>query len=335
MGSSSLLDSFGDAVSQSGRSSRHHQATGTRRHKKRRSHSPSTSRSRSRDRSRDRERDRDRSRSRSRTRGFFGGGEGGSGHRRSTGSRGSFFGVGGGNHSRSSFFGNSTFSLPPGAQYGYIYIYIYIYDMYIQREEEEIEEEKRQDNKLTEIPTGRPSYYKRSPREGFVQRCIKQLKRLLRDLQHYAKRHPWKVFFLVILPLVTGGALTALLARFGLRIPPALERMLGVAKRAATGDPFSAVGDAVRMAGEYGHGHHGHGNLNPSAYAAYAGAGGSAIANGGHAYASSSRSGATRVERGRSGDVRWERRATTYYDERDRDGGFMDGIRKGVSKMFS
>ncbi|OTA06909.1 hypothetical protein A9Z42_0077070 [Trichoderma parareesei] len=269
MGSSSLLDSFGDAVSQSGRSSRHHQATGTRRHKKRRSHSPSTSRSRSRDRSRDRERDRDRSRSRSRTRGFFGGGEGGSGHRRSTGSR------------------------------------------------------------------GRPSYYKRSPREGFVQRCIKQLKRLLRDLQHYAKRHPWKVFFLVILPLVTGGALTALLARFGLRIPPALERMLGVAKRAATGDPFSAVGDAVRMAGEYGHGHHGHGNLNPSAYAAYAGAGGSAIANGGHAYASSSRSGATRVERGRSGDVRWERRATTYYDERDRDGGFMDGIRKGVSKIFS
>ncbi|KAL6895588.1 hypothetical protein HDV57DRAFT_17432 [Trichoderma longibrachiatum] len=283
MGSSTILDSFGDAVSQSGRSSRHHHASGTRRHKKRRSHSPSTSRSRSRDRSRDR--DRDRSRSRSRTRGFFGdGGGGGGGHRRSTGSRGSFFGVGG-NHSRSSFFGNS-----------------------------------------------RPSYYKRSPREGFVQRCIKQLKRLLRDLQHYAKRHPWKVFFLVILPLVTGGALTALLARFGLRIPPALERMLGVAKRAATGDPFSAVGDAVRMAGEY-HGHHGHGN--PSAYAAYAGAG-SAVANGGHVYASPrSSSGTTRVERGRSGDVRWERRATTFYDEVDREGGFMDGIRKGVSKMFS
>ncbi|TFB06376.1 hypothetical protein CCMA1212_001682 [Trichoderma ghanense] len=284
MGSSSLLDTFGDAVSQSGRSSRHHHASGTRRHRKRRSHSPSTSRSRSRDRSRDR----DRSRSRSRTRGFFGGdgSGGGGGHRRSTGSRSSFFGVGG-NHSRSSFFGNS-----------------------------------------------RPSYYKRSPREGFVQRCIKQLKRLLRDLQHYAKRHPWKVFFLVILPLVTGGALTALLARFGLRIPPAIERMLGVAKRAATGDPFSAVGDAVRMAGEYGHNHnHHHGSsANGSAYAA-AGAGGSgAIANG-HAYASSSRG--TRVERGRSGDVRWERRATTYYDEREPEGGFMDGIRKGVSKMFS
>ncbi|PTB65354.1 hypothetical protein BBK36DRAFT_1122216 [Trichoderma citrinoviride] len=280
MGSSSLLESFGDAVSQNGRASRHHHASGsTRRHKKRRSYSHSPSRSRSRDRSRDR--DRSRSRSRSRTRGFFSEGGGGHGHRRSTGSRGSFFGVGG-NHSRSSFFGSS-----------------------------------------------RPSYYKRSPREGFVQRCIKQLKRLLRDLQHYAKRHPWKVFFLVILPLVTGGALTALLARFGLRIPPALERMLGVAKRAATGDPFSAVGDAVRMAGEYGH--HGNASGSAAAYAAGAGGAGSALAKNGHAYAR----GATRVERGRSGDVRWERRATTYYDDREREGGFMDGIRKGVSKMFS
>lgn len=155
---------------------------------------------------------------------------------------------------------------------------------------------------------GRPSYYKRAPREGFVQRCIKQLKRLLRDLQHYAKRHPWKVFFLVILPLVTGGALTALLARFGLRIPPSIERMLGVAKRAATGDPFSAVGDAVRMAGEYGNGS----------------SGSQAIVRG------------NRVERGRSGDMRWERKAS-YYDERDANtgGGLVDGIRKGVSKIFS
>ncbi|KAL7950829.1 hypothetical protein V8C42DRAFT_131831 [Trichoderma barbatum] len=261
MGSSSLLDQFGDAVSQSGRSSRHHASS--RRHKKRRSHSHSPSRSRSRDRSRDRDRDRDRDRSRSRNRGsgIFGGD---SGHRRNNGSKGSFFGLGG-NNSRSSLFGSS-----------------------------------------------RPSYYKRSPREGFVQRCIKQLKRLLRDLQHYAKRHPWKVFFLVILPLVTGGALTALLARFGLRIPPSLERMLGVAKRAATGDPFSAVGDAVRMAGEYGNGT-GH---------AIAGAAG-------HSYARGSR-----VERGRSGDLQWERQASCHND-RDQEGGLVNGIRKGVSKFFS
>ncbi|EHK15655.1 uncharacterized protein TRIVIDRAFT_138052, partial [Trichoderma virens Gv29-8] len=235
-----LIDQFGEAISQSGRSSRHHASS--RRHKKRRSHSHSPSRSRSRDRSRERERERDRDRDRSRSRnrgsGIFGGD---SGHRRNNGSRGSFFGLGG-NNSRSSLFGNST-----------------------------------------KLCSGRPSYYKRSPREGFVQRCVKQLKRLLRDLQHYAKRHPWKVFFLVIVPLVTGGALTALLARFGLRIPPSIERMLGVAKRAATGDPFSAVGDAVRMAGEYGNGN-GTGNV-------IANAAGQSYARG------------ARVERGRSGDL--------------------------------
>ncbi|KAK4078724.1 uncharacterized protein Triagg1_3055 [Trichoderma aggressivum f. europaeum] len=279
MGSSSLLDQYGDVVSQSGRSSRHHAKSS--RHKKRRSHSHSPSRSRSRSRDRSRDRNRDRSRSRNRDRGIFGGE---SGHRRHSSSKGSFFGLGG-NNSRSSLFGSS-----------------------------------------------RPSYYKRSPREGFVQRCIKQLKRLLRDLQHYAKRHPWKVFFLVILPLVTGGALTALLARFGLRIPPSLERMLGVAKRAATGDPFSAVGDAVRMAGEYGNG-------NPNASGnAIANAAGHSYANAaGHSYANAagnSYARGSRVERGRSGDLQWERKAS-YYDDGGQEGGMMDGFRKGVSKFFS
>ncbi|KAG5655883.1 hypothetical protein HG530_002841 [Fusarium avenaceum] len=98
----------------------------------------------------------------------------------------------------------------------------------------------------------RSSYYKRSPRQGFVQKTYKQLKRLLRDLVHWAKRHPWKVFFVVIMPLITGGALTALLARFGLRIPPTIERMLGVASKAATGNTSGLVGEAVRMAGGFG-----------------------------------------------------------------------------------
>ncbi|KAF5005553.1 hypothetical protein FDECE_8014 [Fusarium decemcellulare] len=100
--------------------------------------------------------------------------------------------------------------------------------------------------------TNRSSYYKRSPRQGFIQKTYKQVKRLLRDLVHWAKRHPWKVFFLVIMPLITGGALTALLARFGLRIPPSIERMLGVASKAATGDSSGLVGEAVRMASGFG-----------------------------------------------------------------------------------
>lgn len=85
-----------------------------------------------------------------------------------------------------------------------------------------------------------------------MQRTYKRLKRLIRDLVHYAKRHPWKVFILVVMPLITTGVLGGLLARFGLRIPPSLERMIGVASRAASGDSFGLVSDAFRMAGDLG-----------------------------------------------------------------------------------
>ncbi|KAI2776826.1 hypothetical protein F4815DRAFT_483486 [Daldinia loculata] len=96
------------------------------------------------------------------------------------------------------------------------------------------------------------SYYKRQPRSSFIQRTVKKLRRLLRDLIYYAKRHPIKVFMLVIMPLITGGALTALLARFGLRLPPTIERMLGVAARAGSGDSVGLMSEAVRMAGGLG-----------------------------------------------------------------------------------
>ncbi len=100
--------------------------------------------------------------------------------------------------------------------------------------------------------TGKPSYYKRSPRPTFVTRAYKKLKRLLRDLVYYAKHHPVKVFMLVIMPLLTGGALTALLARFGLRMPAGLERMMGMGAKAMSGDSIGLVGEAVRMAGAAG-----------------------------------------------------------------------------------
>ncbi|KAK2061121.1 hypothetical protein LY76DRAFT_508601 [Colletotrichum caudatum] len=157
---------------------------------------------------------------------------------------------------------------------------------------------------------GRPSYYKRSPRSGFVQKTLKQVKRLWRDLVYYAKKHPYKVFALVIMPLITGGFLTALLARFGLRLPPGIERMIGIGARAASGDSLGLVGEAVRMAS-----------------GAAGGPGGGA----------SSRA---RVERGYDGDYAWERRSV----ERDGGGwgggggggggGWTDGIVNGVAKMF-
>ncbi|TVY28893.1 hypothetical protein LHYA1_G001680 [Lachnellula hyalina] len=71
------------------------------------------------------------------------------------------------------------------------------------------------------------SYYKRSPRGGFVKRVYSRLRRLLRDLLYYMKRNPIKVFVLVIMPLVTGGALSGLLGRFGIRLPGGLDKMFG------------------------------------------------------------------------------------------------------------
>ncbi|KAK8055234.1 hypothetical protein PG993_000461 [Apiospora rasikravindrae] len=150
------------------------------------------------------------------------------------------------------------------------------------------------------------SYYKRQPRNNFVQRMYKKLKRLLRDLVYYAKRHPMKVFMLVIMPLITGGALTALLARFGLKLPPGIERMLGIAAKTASGDSFGLMGEAVRMAGGMGGG-------------------------------SSSSSRNVHVDRGYEGDMRWER--TTYQDDGWGQGWGGDswggGLVSGFSKMFA
>ncbi len=75
----------------------------------------------------------------------------------------------------------------------------------------------------------RSSYYKRSPRSGYLKRIYSQLRRLIRDLIYYMKKHPVKVFMLVIMPLITGGALTGLLAKFGIRLPGGIERMFGKA----------------------------------------------------------------------------------------------------------
>ncbi|KAK1967837.1 hypothetical protein LY78DRAFT_474249 [Colletotrichum sublineola] len=144
---------------------------------------------------------------------------------------------------------------------------------------------------------GRPSYYKRSPRSGFVQKTLKQVKRLWRDLVYYAKKHPYKVVALVIMPLITGGFLTALLARFGLRLPPGIERMIGIGAKAASGDSLGLVGEAVRMASGGGRAH---------------------------------------VERGYDGDYAWERRSferdTGGWGGGG--GGWTNGLMNGVAKMF-
>ncbi|KAJ4334605.1 hypothetical protein N0V87_006750 [Didymella glomerata] len=63
------------------------------------------------------------------------------------------------------------------------------------------------------------SRYGRQPRDGYLQHLYRKLRQLWRDLMHYARRHPYKVFFAVIMPLVSGGVLHKLARQFGVNLP--------------------------------------------------------------------------------------------------------------------
>lgn len=65
------------------------------------------------------------------------------------------------------------------------------------------------------------------PRDGFVQRMVRSIKKLLRDIYRWARKHPIKVFLLVIVPLLTSGVLPKLLAMVGLRLPHGVASALG------------------------------------------------------------------------------------------------------------
>lgn len=98
----------------------------------------------------------------------------------------------------------------------------------------------------------------------------------------------------MVLPLITGGALTALLARFGLRLPPSIERMLGMAATVtSTGSTAGLVGEAVRMMGSDG--------------------------------------GRASVERGRDGGLQWERKR---YESSHVDEGWGGGMMKMARNFF-
>ncbi|RKF54787.1 hypothetical protein OnM2_094002 [Erysiphe neolycopersici] len=79
------------------------------------------------------------------------------------------------------------------------------------------------------LESGRPSsYYRRSPRRNYLARTFKKLRRLLRDLVFYMKRHPYQVLLLVIMPLILSGTLAKLLAKFGIRLPAGLQKALKI-----------------------------------------------------------------------------------------------------------
>jgi hypothetical protein len=66
------------------------------------------------------------------------------------------------------------------------------------------------------------SYYKRRPRDGYVNRLIYKLKHLFRELYYYARRNPIKLFFLLV-PLISGGVLAGVARKVGIQLPGFLQ----------------------------------------------------------------------------------------------------------------
>ena len=72
---------------------------------------------------------------------------------------------------------------------------------------------------------------------------------MLRDIYTYARRHPMKVFMLVIMPLITGGALTKILATIGVRLPAGLAALAGGRAGGGGGGGFGDIAGAMSGAG--------------------------------------------------------------------------------------
>lgn len=60
-----------------------------------------------------------------------------------------------------------------------------------------------------------------------MQRLVRSIKKLFRDIYRWARHHPMKVFLLVILPLLTSGVLPKLLGMIGIRLPHGMMSALG------------------------------------------------------------------------------------------------------------
>jgi hypothetical protein len=95
------------------------------------------------------------------------------------------------------------------------------------------------------------SRYKRSPRDGYMAHLYAKLKHFLREIWRYAQRHPYKVFFMVIMPLVSGGVLHKLARQFGVNLP----EMGGAAAGAAGArGRYAGAGHAGDYYGSAGYG---------------------------------------------------------------------------------
>ncbi|OJD13804.1 hypothetical protein AJ78_05786 [Emergomyces pasteurianus Ep9510] len=75
---------------------------------------------------------------------------------------------------------------------------------------------------LFSIGSAASSSRRAKPRSGFIARTVLKIRRLFRHIMRYARSHPLKVFFMVVMPLITGGVLQKLLGVVGIRLPPSL-----------------------------------------------------------------------------------------------------------------
>ncbi|KAK0275716.1 hypothetical protein LTR35_010986 [Friedmanniomyces endolithicus] len=86
---------------------------------------------------------------------------------------------------------------------------------------------------------GGSSYYKRRPRDGYITYLLHKLQRMIKELWAYARRHPVKAFFAVVLPLLSaGGAIAGLMRQLGVRLPMGMMGGLAGGGRGMGGEGF-------------------------------------------------------------------------------------------------
>ena len=73
------------------------------------------------------------------------------------------------------------------------------------------------------------------PRSGYMHRLMYKIRRLLRELYRYVRRHPIKVLLPIVMAVVSSGALHQVARKMGVPIPNALAQMVGAGRSAKGG----------------------------------------------------------------------------------------------------
>jgi len=71
---------------------------------------------------------------------------------------------------------------------------------------------------------------------------LHRIRRLFRDIMYYARKHPMKVFLLVIMPLITGGVLQKILGVVGIRLPKNMVGGISAGERGGLKDVAGMMG---------------------------------------------------------------------------------------------